>query len=115
MRKSNNRKRVHRLWDISKKCFWCGKETVLQESGLGVAQPNTATYDHLYHRTEPQRKLKQFKDLGVLACYACNQKRGRDAYIKTLPFWNRYLIYLRLNTYVYRIKKKFLQFYRRLR
>jgi 5-methylcytosine-specific restriction endonuclease McrA len=81
-RKSNNRRRVRRLWSFCKNCYWCGKETKLQVSGEGRANSDTATFDHLYHRSNPLRKTKAGTE-GVLACYECNQKRGIEEERKT--------------------------------
>jgi hypothetical protein len=103
-KEKHNRGRVKRLWERSKKCHWCSKETRIQESGIGVAQHDTATFDHLYHRSEPERKIHPNR--GVLACYECNQRRGREAYIKTLPVWNQWLIAINIHKPVYRIKKR---------
>jgi hypothetical protein len=112
-RKTNNRKKIHRLWDENKYCHWCSKATVLQDSGTGVAKHHTATFDHLYHRTEPERwKPRSNRYKGVLACYECNQKRGREAHIKTLPLWHQWLIRIRLHKYVYHIKRTVFKWYR---
>ena len=98
-----NRGRVNRLWNKCKHCHWCGKETVLQQSGRAVAKHDTATFDHLYHRSEPERNQHPHK--GVLACYECNQRRGREAYIKTLPLWNQWIIAVGLHRPIFRVKR----------
>jgi len=54
-------------------CFWCNRQTTLVR-GFGDSPPDGATVDHLYSRLHPKRFVDSSK---VLACYACNQERGR--------------------------------------
>lgn len=76
------------LWYKDPKCYWCRKPTRLLEITGGQAPDDMATIDHLYNKLD---KNRQDRDLGiikknrrgktvvrrhVLACYACNQKRG---------------------------------------
>jgi len=69
-----------RMFKTDPNCFWCGKLTVLYGE---QSQLDLATIDHLYSRLHPERK-KRYKAghdrsalLHVLACYACNHKRGK--------------------------------------
>jgi len=103
-KENHNRGRVKRLWDKCKHCHWCNKITRLQESGVGAAKQDTATFDHIYHRSEPERK--KYPHRGVLACYECNQRRGREAFIKTLPKWNQWLIAVNLHKPVFYVKRR---------
>ncbi len=100
-----NRAKVQRLWNICKHCHWCGKETAIQQSGCGRSENATATFDHLYHKSEKLRWTKKGRKAGVLACFECNQKRGRESYVKTLPLLNRVFIRVGLHTIIYKIKK----------
>lgn len=107
----HNRPRVKRLWSKSKSCHWCGLETRIQQSGLGRADNDIATFDHIYHRSEPERKKYPHK--GVLACYGCNQRRGREAYLKTLPKWNQWLVAINLHKPLFKVKKVLFRFARK--
>lgn len=112
--KYSNRGRVNTLWRKNPNCHWCDVPTVRVESSQQRLDPHSATFDHLYHRSEPMRHTRKGKNAGVLACYECNQKRGRDGHIKSLPAWNRFLIkhnfpipVWKIRKQIARIKKKF--------
>lgn len=79
-------KRRLKLWEEDPHCHWCGCLTVWPNGHR--QKPTTATLDHLRDRYDPQRGSD--KSLAtVLACYACNQARGRA---RTLSFpieWRR--------------------------
>lgn len=80
----NNKKRRDKLWWKDPHCHWCGIETVPSRNDSGIQQPNTATLDHLRHKSDPERgqygrtRTRQV----VLACFECNARRGREADIK---------------------------------
>lgn len=59
-------------------CYWCGKEVIYYELKHGERTPhNFATLDHLYSRYSPLRREVHFKEKTlVLACNACNHRRG---------------------------------------
>lgn len=107
-RKKCHRGRVAKLWNINPHCHWCGTKTERVDNTLEQPKvhPHSATFDHLYHKSEPQRRTRKGRNAGVLACYSCNQKRGRDAHIKSLPAWNRLLIRLKIPLPVWKIRKK---------
>ena len=64
------------------RCHWCRAEMVLPPDGRHVKHmaPNTATIEHLRDRFDPTRterlKFNQPDRRWVLACLACNNKRG---------------------------------------
>lgn len=114
-RKSYNKRRVNKLWVENPHCHWCNILTT-REGRLGKNLPdNAATFDHLYHRSDPQRFTKKGRNAGVLACYACNQKRGRIAHIASLPAWNRFLIRYNFPIPVWKIRRKVAHVKRRFR
>jgi hypothetical protein len=104
-RKKCNRKRVTNLWNKDPHCHWCGISTKRIALNQVRIQNDSATFDHLYHKSDPIRKTNKGRTAGVLSCYACNQKRGRDAYIKSLPAWNRLLIRYKVPIPVWKIRK----------
>ena len=79
-----------RLWLKDSHCYWCRRPTRLVIPANHETTPDdTATVDHLYSKLDERR---QERDLGiirrnkrgelqvirkVIACYACNQARGR--------------------------------------
>ena len=68
------------MWLESPLCHWCGKETFLSDvSGQIITEDFTATFDHLFSRLNP-KLTKQNRNEGVLACYKCNNDRGRDEF-----------------------------------
>lgn len=112
-RKSCNRGKVTKLWEKNPNCHWCNIVTVrangMQHQSL---TSNTATFDHLYHKSNPLRRTRKGRKLGVLACYECNQRRGREEHIKSLPAWNRVLIKYNFPISVWKIRKKIATFKR---
>lgn len=108
-----NRVRVARMWVNDPRCHWCKVVTTRVTGGQIRLEPHAATYDHLYHKSDPMRSTRKGRHVGVLACYECNQKRGRDEHIKTLPAWNRFLIKYNLPIPVYKIRKKVYLFKRK--
>lgn len=97
------------MWLKNPNCHWCKTPTVKVESRQQRLHPNSATFDHLYHKSDPQRHTRKGRNLGVLACYECNQRRGRDAHIASLPAWNRLLIKYKLPIPVWKVRKKIAQ------
>jgi hypothetical protein len=56
------------------KCYWCSCQTLFRVHN----HPRQSSIDHL--KTKFQGR-KTFSDGGyVMACYSCNQKRGREEY-----------------------------------
>lgn len=114
-RKKCHRTRVTKLWNQNPNCHWCNVETVRVEVDQQRLDPHSATFDHIYHKSNPLRHTRKGRNLGVLACYACNQKRGRDEHIKSLPAWNRWLIKVRIPIPVWKVRKKVEQIKRKFR
>lgn len=79
MSKRSNAKRRNQLWAINPYCSWCGVFTINPPGDVPFVTPppNLATADHLYSRNDPRRKHWHPSPI-VLACYACNQKRGQE-------------------------------------
>ena len=110
-KRNSNRDRVKELWNLHPYCYWCEKITVVQISDE-PQKPETATFDHIYSKFHPLRKTELGEKVGVLSCYACNQKRGRDELITRLPEWRQRLIKTGLHKYVfiyknYKLYKKY--------
>ena len=63
-------------------CWWCKCPTVLPpyepKRAKGSVKPNEATLDHLYSRLHPLREVKTGDRRYVMACWACNQRRGQE-------------------------------------
>lgn len=55
-------------------CHWCGCETVEYRPVDGRQKPDQRTLDHLVARSAGGRDTVQN---AVIACYACNQRRGQ--------------------------------------
>lgn len=73
------RKTAKRKWDLWKKnprCHWCGKITWPRGRRDGKNEDDVATVDHLDNSLSPERGKHAGEERTVLACYACNQKRG---------------------------------------
>lgn len=105
-RNSCNKDRVNKLWKESPNCHWCNVLTTRVAKDQQRLHPHSATFDHLFHRSEPERHTRIGRNAGVLACYECNQKRGREGHIKSLPAWNRFLIKHKFPIPVWKIRKK---------
>src|SRR5574343_1651147 len=104
-RKKCNRNRVQKMWRRSPLCHWCKNPTTLVESGQLRLHPHSATFDHLHHRSHPLRYTRKGRNAGVLACYECNQRRGRAEHIKTLPLWNRLLLKYKIPIPIWKIRR----------
>ena len=76
---STRRKQRLRLWTVDSRCHWCKIETVLPE-GTNDKRPNVATIDHLYSKHHPKRLTPNTTGeiRHVLACWKCNQRRGKE-------------------------------------
>lgn len=62
--------------DQNGKCYYCKKNMLFTISIQFNKQPkNLATIEHIYHKFDEQRKKK---GRWVLACYECNQKKGKE-------------------------------------
>lgn len=114
-RRSGNRGKVNKLWNKNPNCHWCDIETSRVEGTQQRLHPHSATFDHLYHRSEPQRHTSKGRNKGVLSCYECNQKRGREGHINSLPAWNRFLIKYNFPIPVWKIRKKIAHIKRRFK
>ena len=58
-------------------CHWCAKRVYLADASMqGKCRPDTATLDHMYSRLDPRRDGHRDRSV-VLACYECNQRRGK--------------------------------------
>ena len=76
-------KRRKNLWNQSPLCSYCNVVTILPSSlspeELKRPPPNLATVEHVFHRLDPRRKFKNLKvQRRILACYSCNQKKGKE-------------------------------------
>jgi len=87
IRVSRNKKRRINLWNENPKCYWCGIITVnpiprkLHDGRLKSPKymsSNTATLDHLTSRLSDKRGSVEIRHETVLACKACNEKRGLE-------------------------------------
>jgi len=80
------RRRLISLWRADRRCYWCGRETVLRvfprcaKSSVRPPPscPEQATIDHLYSRLSGKRQQTYNTETTVLACYECNQRRCRE-------------------------------------
>lgn len=80
-----NRRRLIKLWLKNCECHWCKRPTVLCLPPPGVVGgmrhapdfPARATIDHVHSRLSAERG--KCDDVNtVLACFVCNQRRGRE-------------------------------------
>jgi hypothetical protein len=74
-------RRRTRLWvEQGGLCYFCEGLTRLPEDvpGFrdGLSTPDMATLDHVYPRGSPMRALGKGRDRIVMACWACNNRRG---------------------------------------
>jgi len=70
-----------RLVDVHNRnpcCHYCGIETLLENrmDEWNSHLPNAATLDHVFSNYDIRRLLKGGRDLVVLSCYKCNNKRS---------------------------------------
>lgn len=81
------RRRLIRLWLADRRCYFCRRPTVLVVSPGGRKPtnkknldhfPERASIDHLHSRFSENRKQLHGIETTVLACYECNQRRGRE-------------------------------------
>lgn len=73
----HKRSRRELMFRANPHCFWCGTVTALRRE-KPIALPDSATVDHLYSKLHPERKINRSY---VLACYACNNERGKADYL----------------------------------
>lgn len=92
MSKNQQKRRLAKLHAQSSACHWCACETVY----MGGQPPkplvrNRATLDHLYDKFDPRRgKIGGGTvEVTVLACWACNQRRGRERTIELADLHKR--------------------------
>lgn len=71
-------RRRHRLHAIDPACHWCRVETVLIIGHCRQPPPNMATIDHLDDRFSKARGRHKNTERTVLACLACNHRRGQE-------------------------------------
>jgi 5-methylcytosine-specific restriction endonuclease McrA len=79
------RRKLLRLWEADRRCRWCQRETVLvfRPPGVGHRQfpprDDESTLDHLHSRYSAKRgRVANGEQMIVLACWRCNNDRGRD-------------------------------------
>ncbi len=86
-----NRPALKKLFRKSKgKCCYCGCDTILPKSGYQGPQPiNIATIEHEYNNFDIRRLflLPRFKKI-KLACWKCNQSKGRENAVKHYEGYN---------------------------
>jgi len=79
--------RTIRLWiEQNGECYWCGIKTLLRlDPGYHLTRKNgatlsakAATLDHLYSKFHPCRNRKTSGQRLVMACNACNLRRGKQ-------------------------------------
>lgn len=83
--RKRNRLRSELLKIQNGKCFYCGCEVVVPESGVHYkhTRMDLATLDHIMPRAwkEVDRATKQNEWNFVVACLGCNKERGdKDAF-----------------------------------
>ena len=84
---TRQRKQKINFWERDKRCYWCGRETILtNEPHMEAANPLMATIDHLFSRHTLQRYVSNSKNerRHVLACYECNHRRNNEE-MKKIP------------------------------
>lgn len=88
------RRRRERLMAEDPHCHWCGSEVVYYELAAHESMPgNFATIDHLHDRYSYTRRDASGEQRIVLACRACNHRRGEERTlavpIETRRRWSR--------------------------
>ena len=86
----NIRKRREKLWnEEGGKCHWCSRETSLPPKGEAkvIPTPDLATLDHLRTRLDKNRQEPNVNNeqRTLLACWQCNNLRGRLHQLVTMP------------------------------
>ena len=62
------------------KCHWCGRACIEAVVSPKKRPPNLATLDHLNDRFHPHRRVPANGEQRlVMACHACNNRRGRES------------------------------------
>lgn len=85
------RKQRYRGWLKNPHCYWCGVEMIyidnIQEFEKTpeylILRDKMVTIDHLYSRLEPEKRHSK-ESKTVLACWKCNNKRGKEDEAKFL-------------------------------
>lgn len=72
-KRTNNPANRLLLFRVNPHCHWCGLKTRLAEPGTKALSHFHATVDHVYGERSENR------DVIVLACHGCNQRRGTEA------------------------------------
>jgi 5-methylcytosine-specific restriction endonuclease McrA len=68
------------LWQRDRVCLWCGCETRIN----AVHSSDAATLDHLHRKDE---RAGRYLPEAVLACRACNNRRGQPPAVRAVcPF-----------------------------
>lgn len=71
-------------------CRWCPTRCVIPDRRMhGVLPDDTATFDHLDDRFSHPRTDGGPPRRVVMACFRCNQERGRARYIEMIPLEQR--------------------------
>ena len=61
------------------RCYWCGQPVIDWVARRRVPTPdNAATIDHLHSRLSPERGKHHGEYTLVVACNACNNRRGEE-------------------------------------
>lgn len=82
MDKPKKRKRLLKLWELDKRCYWCGCETVLvfrppsMRKDRFLRIKNEANFHHL--RTKYEDRTDEGVPFSVLACYECCHRREQE-------------------------------------
>ncbi len=70
-----------RMWNRDPHCYWCGCKTIfIHRKGNKMVPPpemNEATVEHYFSRYSPSRGKCPHIQRNVLACWKCNNERGR--------------------------------------
>jgi 5-methylcytosine-specific restriction endonuclease McrA len=75
---SINGLRRRKLHAENPQCHWCKVETILEAPS--ATHPDLATLDHIFDRVTARElgmSNEERNAKAVLACYRCNQRRGR--------------------------------------
>lgn len=79
MKSRNRRKMDQRAWlwrAQDGRCYWCKQPTKPGPHDPGDVAPDAATLDHLHSRLNAERGRHAGKLTHVMACRACNERRG---------------------------------------
>ena len=77
--KGNSRAiRVQLLKKHGARCCYCGRKTIMTNSGQCEQRHYNTTVEHMYHKFDIRRFLvRNQKEYMRISCYGCNQKMDR--------------------------------------